>query len=244
MSEYALFVVAPYLAAASLVAGALSALLDRSQRAELDAQAATARWLAGRHRVLALGLAGVLLGHALILAWPHHLARWAQPLERLFVVEASLFLLGVAAFAGLMVAIARQVPRGRRQVSVVDVTFVGVLLVVVVSGLAIPVLYRWAAAWSSVTLAPYVRSVASLQPELAYLESMPYLVKLHVFSSSVVIALVPFTTPARGYLSAAGRAVDRALTPVNTTFGRTCRLLQDRARQRAANLMWSEDEAD
>ena len=245
MSEYALFVVAPYLAAASLLAGALIALRDRSPGARLHPRAVTARWLVGRHRLLALGVAGVLIGHALIVAWPAQFAIWSQPFARLVAVEATFLLLGVAALAGLIMTIARHVVRGRRQpIGVVDVTFVGVLLVAIVSGLAIALLYRWAAAWSSVTLAPYVRSLASLQPELRYLESMPYLVKLHVFSSSVVIGLVPFTMPARLCLSAVGRAVDRALTPVSTACGRTCRLLQDRARQRAASLIWSEDEAD
>ena len=120
--------------------------------------------------------------------------------------------------------------------------FVGVLLVAIVSGLSLAVLYRWAAAWSSVTLAPYVRSVASFQPDLRHLESMPYLVELHVFSSIVLIALLPFTMPMRVCLSAAKRAIDRAVSPVGAAFGGTWRLVQERARESGCNRRWSEED--
>jgi nitrate reductase gamma subunit len=245
MSEFVLFVIAPYVAVACLLAGVLSALLARSPHARLAPPAVTARVLVRRNRVLALGVLGGLAGHALILGWPGQLARWSYPSSRLLILEAGLFLGGLAALAGLVISIARHVLRPRHErTPVVDVTFIGVLFIAVVSGLALPLLYRWAAAWSSVTLVPYVVSVASLQPELRFLESMPYLVKLHLFSSSVVVALVAFTTPSRVCLWAASRAIGRAVTPVGVAIGRTARLIQQRTRERAAHLIWSQDEAD
>ena len=230
MSDHALFVMAPYLAAASFLAGTLGGLLNRSHDARLNAPAETR----GRRgtRALTIGLVGTSIGHAVIVIWPGRLTTWSQPINRLLLVEAALFLFGVAVLAGLLMVTSRYVLRpSHERIGVIDVTFVAVFLVAIVSGLAIPVLYRWAVAWSAVTLAPYVRSVASLQPELRYLESMPYLVKLHMFSTSVVIALVPFTTPGRVCLAAANRMVDRALMPVKRALDRTWRQFQDRVVQ-------------
>ena len=227
---------------ASLLAGTLGALLGLSRRRRPE-PLTTARTLVAGHKVLVAGLLGCLGTHAVMVAWPVGLASWTQQLGGLLLVEGAFFLLGLTVLAGLaalMVSHLRHPPR--RAIGVVDVSFVGVLLVVVVSGLGIAVLHRWAAAWSSVTLAPYVRSVASLQPDLRYLESMPYLVKVHLFSTSALMALAPFTTPIRMFLSAANRAADRALTPVSAAFADTWRPFQQWARQGRWNPRWSEED--
>jgi nitrate reductase gamma subunit len=243
MSDYALFVIVPYVAAASLLAAMLSALLRRSDCGPRECPPMTARSVVAGHKLLTAGLLGGLGTHAALVAWPDRLARWNGPPARLLALESAFFLLGVAVLAGLGMTIARHlIHPPRRAATVIDVSFVGVLLVAVVSGLGIAVLHRWAAAWSAVTLAPYVRSVAALQPDLRYLESMPYLVKLHLFASSAVIAMIAFTTPVRLLLAAANRAVERALSPVGALLADRWRLFQDRARQRRWHLPWSEQD--
>ena len=232
MSDYALFVMAPYVAAASLLAGTLSALLGQSRRGPPEPQTMTARTLLAGHKVLAAGLLGTLGAHALMVAWPGRLASWHQPLERLLFLEGGFFLLGLAALAGLVVVIVRHLPHPPpRAMGAVDVSFVAVLLVAVVSGLGIAVLHRWAAAWSTVTLVPYVRSVASLQPDPAVsrLDAVPRQAP-PVFGQRVDRAGA-FTTPMRLFLAAANRAVDRALTPVGAAVVDKWRLFQHRARQ-------------
>jgi nitrate reductase gamma subunit len=243
MSDDVLFVIAPYVAAASLLAGILSTLLRRSDRGRREWPPMTARSMVGGHKLLAAGLLGSLGTHAAMVAWPAQLAGLHQPPGRLLALESSFFLVGVAVLAGLAMTIARHLLHPpRRATAVVDVSFVGALLVAVVSGLGIAVLHRWAVVWSSVTVAPYVRSIATLQPDLRYLESMPYLVELHLFASSAVIALVAFTTPVRLLLAAADRAVQRALSPVGVRFAERWRLFRDRARERAWHLLWFEQD--
>ena len=243
MSDEVLFVIAPYVAAASLLAGTLTTLLRRSSRGRREWPPMTLRSVVGGHKLLAAGLLGSLVAHAAMVVWPDRLASWSQPPGGLLALESGFFLLGVAVLAGLAMMAGRHLfhPH-RRAAAVVDVSFAGVLLVAVVSGLGIAVLHRWAIVWSSVTLAPYVRSVAMLQPELRYLESMPYLVTLHLFASSAAIALVAFTTPMRLLLAAASRAADHVLSPVGALLADTWRLFQHRARQRAWHLLWSEQD--
>ena len=243
MSEYGLFVVAPYIGVAVLVAGTLVAVARRAPRERIDSERVTVRTVVGRNRVLAIGLIGVVASHAAIVLSPGQLAAWTQTVGPLLVLEGGLFVLGLTALAGLSIAIGRHVRRmPRPSIHPVDLAFAAVLLVAVVSGLAMALLYRWAAAWSSVTLAPYLASVAGLQPDVRYLESMPYLVKLHLFSSSVVTGLVAFTTPARAFLRAATRAIESGLAPIAVACDRRWRVFQDWARQSGSSLLWAEDD--
>jgi nitrate reductase gamma subunit len=243
MSDHALFVMAPYLAGAILLAGTLRGLLNPSRHARRDRVPAIAGVLGRRHRILTIGLLGTSLGHALIVGWPERLASLSQPLGRLVLVEAVLFVFGLGAVAGLLMVISSHARRSAQDhVAVIDVTFVAVFLVAIVSGLVLPLLYRWAVAWSGVTLAPYMRSVASLQPDLSYLESMPYLVKLHVFSTSVLVALVPFTTPVRAWLAHVNRTIDRALMPIGSALDRGRTQFQDWTRRAGRGIQFQEDD--
>jgi len=74
-----------------------------------------------------------------------------------------------------------------------------------VSGLAIAVVYRWASTWSAATLTPYVLSIPAGAPRKEYVEALPFLVQLHVFTAPAALAAAPFTTTA-GVL--ASRVVD------------------------------------
>jgi nitrate reductase gamma subunit len=233
VSDELLFVVAPYVAAVSLAAGTLAGLLRRSNLAFLVFR---------RARTFAIGLAGVLTTHLVLVAWPGAITAWSRTFERLLLLEAVLFLLGVTALVGLSIFLLGPRRHWPQPMAVVDAILAGVLVVTIVSGLAVAVFHRWPAAWASVTVVPYVRSVANLHPDLRYLESMPYLVKLHLFSSLVVLALAPFTRPARQALSAANRMAVRLLMPIAEPLGRTRARCQDWMRRGPATLMWPEED--
>ncbi len=192
--------------------------------------------------MLRIGLLGVLVGHLLMVGWPGQLLSWNQHFGRLLVFEIVFFLLGLLALAGLIAVIGIHTIRSPlRAASLIYVAFVGVLFVTIVSGLGIGVLYRWASVWSTVTLTPYVRSLPSLEPDLQAVAAMPYLVKLHVFSTCVLVALFACSGLMRVLLSPVNRAVDRLVDLVITPFSRRWRLLQERARQSGRNLIWPEE---
>ena len=116
---------------------------------------------------------------------------------------------------GAVAAVRRRVlQRTANRASLVDAAFLGTWLLTLLSGLAIAIVYRWATAWSAVTVTPYARSLLSLQPNVARLEAMPYLVKLHIFSSFIVVALLAFTRMLDVLLSAAGPRDRRGRRPV------------------------------
>jgi len=74
-----------------------------------------------------------------------------------------------------------------------DVVLLVLLLVQVVAGVGIAIFYRWGSFWFVQTATPYLWSLATLNPNVSYVASMPLLIKLHVFNAFVLVALFPFT---------------------------------------------------
>jgi nitrate reductase gamma subunit len=244
MSDHALFAVAPFVSVVILVVAATVRALHHnpvSARPSL----AVARRLATRHPLAAIGLLGVLLGHVVMIAWPDQLLTWNRNVSRLIAFELALFALGAAALVGIAAAIRRHVLRRTADGgSVADAAFLAAVLLTFVSGLGIALVYRWAAVWSAVTVTHYARSLLSLQPRVEPLEAMPYLVKLHIFSSFIVIALLAFTRLVDVLLTVLVRAVTVVMSPFVSIVERQRRLLQDWALRSGRSLLWPEEEED
>jgi nitrate reductase gamma subunit len=244
MSDHALFAVTPYVAGVSLVAVTLLRYLLARQRGALAGGGAsiTGGSFRGR-RAWNIGLGGLAAAHVAILAFPQVVLAWNQSPARLVALEAVFFAFGVAALVGLLHAIASHLGHSAlSRSSLIDTAFLGLLLVAVASGLGLAVLYRWASSWSAVTLTPYVHSVLSLEPRVALVKAMPYLVKLHVFSGLAVLALFPFTRLVRAVLVPLDRAASLVLQPVQRMARGGRRRLEDTVRVLGRRLGWLEEE--
>jgi nitrate reductase gamma subunit len=193
---------------------------------------------------LSIALIAIFIGHVLMLGWPRQIIAWNQSMNRLITLELTFFLFGLLALGGLLRLVMRDVreavccsPR-----SLLATMSLALALVAVVSGLSMALLYRWASSWSSLTLTPWVRSVLRLQPEPQLVATMPYVVKLHLFSGIALVALLPFTGVFHvvdAWLGRIGRALEARLArALNRTFGP---LLQG-ARQTWRGLLNSENE--
>ena len=244
MSDHALFVVAPFVSILVLVVAAtLRTRHDTSVSARSSPSSAPALRLAAKHPLPAIGFLGVLLGHVVMVAWPDQLLRWNRDLPRLIAFELALFTFGAAALAGVAAAIrCRILRRTAGGAGLMHAAFLGVLLLTIVSGLGIAIVYRWAAAWSAVTVTRYARSVLSLQPNVGPLEAMPYLVKLHIFSGFMVVALLAFTRSFDFLLDAVLRAARVVIGPCVSTVDRLWTPLHERALRSGRSLMWPEEE--
>jgi nitrate reductase gamma subunit len=237
MSDVVLFAVVPWLSLIVLTVAGIARMLRTVKSLTLSPAA-------GRFRIswyASLAVSVVLISHAVMIVWPDAIVNWPSDPSRLLVLEVCLFTLGVAATAAVTLALRRRQSDEGMQVG--DALFAGVLLVAMVSGLAVAVAHRWAAAWSATTLAPYVRSLASLQPSVERVADLPYLVRLHLFSSFILVALLPFTR----FIDVPRHLFIRAgivLEPVFSTLERQWTLLQESASRRGRRLMWPEDEED
>jgi nitrate reductase gamma subunit len=248
MNDSALFGIAPYVAAFILIVGALSRLsIERQQRCSSGRRVS----MLARRPVTSVALIGIVATHVAMWTLPGGLLAWNQSVSRLITFEVLLFIVGVAAGIGVMTMIAGTLRSHadadadalplRAHVSAVDIAFLGVLLVAIVSGLLMAARYRWASSWSAVTLTPYVHSLFALRPDVQ-LVALPYLIKLHVFSGIVLIALLPFTSLMSLLLAPAHRALDLLMSPIVTVATRQARRLGDWAHESGRNLMWPEEE--
>jgi nitrate reductase gamma subunit len=193
--------------------------------------------------VPAVGWLGFVVGHAGMMIFPAPFAAWNQDPRRLIALELALFAFGLMALASLFVVAAHRFARSQRAApSPIDAACLGLLLVGVLSGLGIAVAHRWGSVWSSVVFTPYLRSLAELRPDLALVTAMPYLVKLHVFSAFLFVALCPFSRRAV-VLSTAVRAVlARAAAPAADAVGDLAWHVAERGRASGRHLLWPEED--
>ena len=194
MSDYVLFAVAPAVAVFVFLVVALS----RLRPGHVTSSVCHARRRSSRLAILArapIALAWLLLiaGHLALVVWPEAVLSWNRATPRRIGLEVALPACGLAILADLLWSLVRRLRRLTEAAPAGAPAFEATLIVAVVSGLGVAVLYRWASMWSAVTLTPFVRSLVRLQPDVEWMATMPYLVKLHVFSGIAVVALWPLT---------------------------------------------------
>ena len=72
-----------------------------------------------------------------------------------------------------------------------DSVFLSLLFIGVASGLLAAGIHRWGSAWGSVMMAPYAASLLHGHPAPAFVEHLPFLVRLHLFAAFAAFAAFP-----------------------------------------------------
>ncbi len=141
------------------------------------------------------GIITLLLGHILGLFIPRSILWWNSVPVRLYILELTALALGFLALFGLLAFIYRRLtnPRVKALTSSWDVLLLIVLLIQVVTGLGNAILYRWGSNWYAGAAVPWMWSVLTLQPNVAYVANLPLITKVHIFNALIFIGLIPFT---------------------------------------------------
>lgn len=200
MSDQFLFAVAPYLVALSFPAiCALRCICWRSDPEAMASEFESQEQAPGIRAIWRCTIAAVLLGHLLGVLFPASVQIWNRQPLRLFVLEASGFVLGSLALLSLFAALWRRLHTsdGRGARSSLEAIVWTLIFMQVASGVAIAPLYRWASSWSVVTLTPYLLSLWRLRPAVNLIADMPFLVRLHVVCTFAIVLIAPFAQPAR-----------------------------------------------
>jgi nitrate reductase gamma subunit len=183
---YGLF---PYLAVALLAGGTAWRYLAAGRREGVAAARERSAPLYHGSAAWRWGLGLLLLGHAAAFLVPRWLLAWNRVPVRQTLLEATGFLLGAMALAGLLLLLHEA--RGRWPLP--DFVLVLLLATSLGSGLASAALYRWGSSWYALSLLPWFRSLLSLAPDVSLAAGLPATVRLHVLSGLAVAALLPFT---------------------------------------------------
>lgn len=196
MSDLLLFAILPYLA----VFVFLLVTIQRYRQRTFTYSSLSSQFLENRKHfwgsvpfhyglifVLGLHLAGVLLPKT-ILAWN------AAPL-RLFVTETTGLAMAVITIIGLVNIVLRRLHdhKSRAVTTASDWIVYALLGVQIATGIGIALFHGWGSSWFATSMAPWLWSLATLQPDLSYVAPMPWLVKLHIVNAWLLIGFFPFT---------------------------------------------------
>ena len=191
-----LFAVLPYVAIALFLVGSIERVRYHPETLTSD----SSQFLENRQHFWAMvpfhyGILVVIAGHLLALAVPRAILGWNASALRLYVLEATGLAFGLLAVGGLVLAIVRRVsvPFVRTTTAASDWIVLAALLVQLASGVAVAIVYSWGSSWFAVVAAPYLWSLARLQPDIAAIASLPVVVKAHVLGAFLLVGVFPFS---------------------------------------------------
>jgi nitrate reductase gamma subunit len=214
-SSGVLFRSLPYVALLILLVGLGVRYVVARRRPEEQRPAAAAAWqrFGGTVR-WRVGMAFTFLAHVLGLLLPSFIVTMGGAPVRLYLIEATGLIFGVVALLGwgqiTWQHLGRNPAATRLRISeVADTVFLAVCGAALLSGLAMALSYRWGALWSSGTLTPYIVSLGRGVPIPELVEQMPLVIRLHVLSWFVLMAVVPFTSVASLIVYVMTRGIDR-----------------------------------
>ncbi len=141
------------------------------------------------------GILTILAGHLVWFLFPKTTLLWNSVPLRLYIMEVSVFIFGLITFTGLINIIIRR--RSDKKTRVITTTTDWIVLILltiqIISGLYVAFFYRWGSSWFASSMSPYLHSIFKFNPDLAFISSMPFMVKLHIISAFSIILLFPFT---------------------------------------------------
>ena len=196
MNDIVLFAVFPYVAVVvAIFGGVYRYRTNRFSYSTLSSQLLENRMLFWGSVPWHYGIVVVLLAHLAGFLMPGMWAAMTAAPAALYTIEIVGFAFGLAALVGLCVLFVRRFTyeRIRAVTSPMDWALLAVLLVQVALGFYVSLVYRWGADWYVDTAVPWLISLVSLNPQTQYVTSLPLVVKLHMVTGFLVIALFPFS---------------------------------------------------
>jgi len=141
------------------------------------------------------GILFVLTGHLVGLLIPGWVLAWNGVPWRLYALEISGLAFGFLALWGLAVLMARRFTNSRIRAvtSPMDWVLLLALLIQIIAGLWTAIFYRWGSSWYAGFAVPYLYSIFLFRPDISLVQTMPFMVKLHIVGGFVILALLPFT---------------------------------------------------
>ena len=193
MSDFFLFAVFPYLAVALAIFGSTF----RALRFSDTLTARSSQLLESRMQRFGAvpwhwAIGAIVLAHLFALLFPGTVAALLSQPTRLYALELVGLSLGMLATAGIALLMVRRFGL-RRATSAGDWLLLAALLLQAATGVFIALQLRWGGAWFVHTAAPWLASLATLDPKVDRIAVLPPIVKLHFLNAFVIVALLPMT---------------------------------------------------
>jgi len=141
------------------------------------------------------GIIVVIVGHIAAFLLPKQILLWNGSPFRLYILETCALIFGLLTLIGLLSLIVRRITfsKIRTVTTLSDWILFALLLIQVGVGVAVAVFHPWGSSWFATSMTPYLWSLVKLNPDITYVVSMPWLVKIHIINASLLIGFFPFT---------------------------------------------------
>jgi nitrate reductase gamma subunit len=144
---------------------------------------------------LHFGVITVLAGHFIAFLIPRQVLWWNSRPLRLYILEVTALIFGLMAVVGFVSALVRRVgdSKVREVTSFLDWLLYALLIVQAAGGVYVAIFHPWGSSWFAASIAPYLWSLVKFNPNITYLATMPFAVKLHIMGFYLLIGLFPFS---------------------------------------------------
>ncbi len=190
------FVLLPYIAIISLIAGSIYRYRFHGfQVSSLSSQLLENKLLFFGSRPFHWGIITLFFGHLIAFLLPSSVLAWNEKPIRLYILEISAFAFGLMTLIGLTILIIRriQIKRIRIITTRMDIFVYVILSVMIITGLYTAFFFRWGSSWFALVLTPYLRSVFLFQPDTTTVISLPFMIRIHIISAFILIGMIPYT---------------------------------------------------
>lgn len=191
-----LFAVFPYVAVVlAVIVGVYRYFFDRFSYSSFSSQFLENRVLFFGSAIWHYALLIILLAHVIALLFTGAWAAFIANPIRLYVLEALGVALGLSTVIALAVLALRRLlnARVRKTTTVADWLLVVALMTQITLGVWVALFYRWGSLWYMYTAVPWIISLVTFNPQVSFIASLPWIVKLHMLGGFVLTALFPFT---------------------------------------------------
>jgi len=190
------FIGLPYIALIIFIVGSIY----RYRSVKFSYSSLSSQFLEGRQLFWGVmpfhwGILILFFGHLIAFLIPGTVLAFNSNPLRLLILEITAFAFGIIVLYGLIVLFIRRVtnPRIRAVTTWMDIAVEVLLIAQVVLGLWMAFTLRWGSSWFAAVLTPYLWSVLLLQPDIAAVSALPWLVKLHIIGAYLIFAFIPFS---------------------------------------------------
>ena len=141
------------------------------------------------------GILGVLTGHLCGLLVPSHILSWNSRPLRLYILEITGLALALMAMIGIISVLHRRMTFSKPRVvtSIADWIIEALFVLQIGLGIYVAVFHPWGSSWYASSAVPYLRSLFKFNPDVTYLATMAWAIKLHIVNAWLIIGVFPFT---------------------------------------------------
>ncbi len=194
--EIFLFIVIPYLSLIIFFIGSIWRLKLMGQTvSSMSTQIFESKYLYWGSRLFHMGIVILLIGHLVGLVIPRGVSIFVQHPLRLIIIEVTAFAFAILTFVGIMILIIRRIKNEKVRIVTQKTDYIVylILLLQIISGIFIAYKYRWGISWYVTVLVPYIHSLFYIAPDITALNTLPFVVKMHVLGGFLFIGIIPFS---------------------------------------------------